>query len=217
LSAGQRENTTDELGERVIVSELELMEKAQAELSPARFEHTKGVVEAAERLARRFGVDVTKARVAAWIHDIAREWPQERLAQVAEQVEIPAGFALIPAILHGPIAAHLAAEWFDIDDENIQNAVRYHTTGRVGMSDLEKVLFLADAIERGRNYPGVEKIRALAEQDLNLALAESFDNTILYLVQTHQPIFPLTVMARNELWEQVTATQASETHQLNHE
>ncbi len=205
----KREYTTDELGERVMVSEMELMEKAQAELSPARFEHTKGVVETAEGLARRYGVDVTKARVAAWIHDIAREWPQERLAHVAEQVEIPAGFALIPAILHGPIAAHLAAEWFGIDDEDIQNAVRFHTTGRVGMSDLEKVLFLADATEPGRKYPGVDKIRVLAERNLDLALAESFDNTILYLLQTHQPIFPLTVMARNELWEQVTATQGA--------
>jgi predicted HD superfamily hydrolase involved in NAD metabolism len=190
------------------VSENAIRQRVQASLSAARFEHTVGVVETAEQLAQRYGVDVKRARLAAWIHDVAREWPAEQLMQFAEKVEIPSGFASIPAILHGPIGAHLAGEWFGIDDEDVKNAIRYHTTGRVGMSDLEKVIILADAIEPGRRYPGVERIRELALRDLNTALAESFDNTLLYLIKTHQPIFPLTVMARNELWELVERQQS---------
>lgn len=185
------------------MGEQQIQKRVQAELSEARFVHTRGVVATAVELAARFGEDVHKARIAAWVHDIAREWPFEKQLQFAEGIEIPSGFALIPALLHGPIAASLAPEWFGVEDEDILNAVRFHTTGRVGMSKLEMILCLADGIEPGRQYPGVEQIREIAKTDLVLALAQSFDSTITYLLQTHQPIFPLTVMARNEFWDRM--------------
>lgn len=185
--------------------EQDIVEQVQSQMSDARFAHTKGVVAASEELARRYGVDIQAARTAAWIHDVAREWPLERLLQYAERVEIPSGFALIPNILHGPIGAALAHEWFEVGDEEVMNAIRYHTTGRVGMSTLEKVLCLADAIEAGRNYPRIEEIREWAIRDLTQALARSFDATISYLLVRHEPIFPLTVMARNDLWAQASA------------
>ncbi len=182
------------------MGEQEVAERVRAELSDARFAHTEGVVAAATELASRFGASVQAARLAAWIHDIAREWPIERLLQAALRMDIPSGFALIPALLHGPIAAGLAGEWFGVSDA-VADAIRYHTTGRVGMSVLEKVVCLADAIEQGRDYPGVNDIRTAAQSDLNLALAMSFDSTIHYLLLKREPIFPLTVMARNEFWE----------------
>jgi predicted HD superfamily hydrolase involved in NAD metabolism len=191
------------MGERLRVNEKAIAERVQGEMSQARFQHTQGVVEAAEVLAERFGVDVEAARTAAWIHDVAREWPAEKLLQYAERVEIPSGFALIPNILHGPIGAAIAHEWFDVVSVDIANAIRYHTTGRVAMSKLEMVLCLADGIEVGRNYPGVDEIRHWAELDLTHALAQSFDSTLTYLLKRHEPIFPLTVMARNDLWERV--------------
>lgn len=177
--------------------------RAQSELSDRRYAHTAGVVEAAAKLAARYGEEVGKARLAAWLHDIAREWPTERLHLYAEKIELPSGFALIPALLHGPVAAHLAQEWFNIDDEDLLNAVRYHTTGRLGMSRLERIVCLADAIEVGRRYDGVEALRTLATTDLNRALAESFDQTLRHLLDRRQPIFPLTVMARNAFWDEV--------------
>jgi predicted HD superfamily hydrolase involved in NAD metabolism len=190
------------MGEK-FVGEEAIRERVQSELSPRRYMHTVGVVETAERLARIHGVDVKKARIAAWVHDIAREWPKETLLQYAERIEIPAGFAAIPDLLHGPVAAHLLSEWFQIHDEEMKDAIRYHTTGRLSMTPLDMVICLADAIEPGRAYPGVEAIRQRAETDLKGALAESLDSTIRYLLDTHQPVFPLTVMVRNELWEQV--------------
>lgn len=185
------------------MDEKTIAERVQAEMSQARFQHTQGVVEAAEVLAGRFGVDVEAARTAAWIHDVAREWPTEKLLQYAERVEIPSGFAVIPNLLHGPIGAAIAHEWFDVGNLDIANAIRYHTTGRVGMSQLEMILCLADGIEAGRNYPGIDDIRHWAELDLTYALAQSFDCTLTYLIKRNEPIFPLTVMARNDLWERV--------------
>lgn len=187
--------------------EAEVQEQVRADLSASRFAHTEGVVTSVTELAERFGADVQQARVAAWLHDMAREWPTSRLQQAAEKVDVPNGFAVLPGLLHGPIAAALAIEWFGIDDD-VANAIRFHTTGRVGMTRLEKVVCLADAIEPGRVYPGVQEIRSTAREHLELALAKSFDATLRYLIESQQPIFPLTVMARNEFWEQSGGVRA---------
>ncbi|MCL6515976.1 bis(5'-nucleosyl)-tetraphosphatase (symmetrical) YqeK [Alicyclobacillus sp.] len=183
--------------------EADIRERVRRELSPARFRHTEGVVETAERLALRHGVDPEKARLAAWIHDVAREWDWPRLAEAGRRHGVDRVFFEVPAVLHGPVAAALAKEWFGIDDEDIQNAIRHHTSGRPGMSPLEMVVCLADAVEPGRHYPGVDDLRRTAELDLVRALAESFDSTLIYLIERHQPIFELTVRARNDLWRRV--------------
>ncbi|KPV38975.1 bis(5'-nucleosyl)-tetraphosphatase (symmetrical) YqeK [Alicyclobacillus ferrooxydans] len=193
------------------MTEETLVEKVRDALSPSRFRHTEGVVKTTEALAKRYGEDVEWARLGAWIHDIAREWPIAQLEQYAEQIEIPSGFALIPNLLHGPIAASIFRDWFGPDHTDVENAIRFHTTGRLAMSKMEMILCLADAIEPSRQYPGVDDIRELADRDLTEALAASMDSTILYLLERHQPIFPLTVMARNELWERkITNARESE-------
>lgn len=190
-----------------MLDEQRIKERVQQELSPRRFGHTVGVVQTAEKLARQHGISPERARIAAWIHDVAREWSVERLVQVAEQVEVPAGFGGIPKLLHGPIAAALLRDWFEIQDEEIANAIRYHTTGRIEMTMMDKIIYLADAIEPGRCYEGVEQIRQDAMSDITLALAESVDNTLKYLINHRKPIFPLTVMVRNDLWEQIQQGQ----------
>jgi predicted HD superfamily hydrolase involved in NAD metabolism len=185
------------------VEETEIRERVRRELSPERFRHTEGVVRTAEQLALRHGADPEKARLAAWIHDVAREWEWARLVDTARRFEVEPAFFDVPAVLHGPVAAGLAREWFGVDDEDIRNAIRYHTSGRVGMTRLEMVLCLADAIEPGRRYPGVDRLRTVAEEDLERALAESFDATLTYLIAQRAPIFELTVRARNDLWRRV--------------
>lgn len=190
------------------MTEEALVRQVKESLSPARFLHTEGVVNTAAALAKRYGEDVLWMRIGAWIHDIAREWPISRLEQYAEQIEIPSGFALIPNLLHGPIAASIFRDWFGHDHIDVENAIRYHTTGRPGMSKMEMILCLADAIEPSRKYPGVERIRELANQNLEEALAQSLDSSIQYLLDKHDPIFPLTIMARNELWERTKGKRA---------
>lgn len=178
---------------------LQLRDAIEKALTGSRLTHVYGVVETAKELATLHNVDPMRAEVAAWLHDIAREWSSDRLVQSAETVDIPAGFASIPVLLHGPIAAHLGRVSFGIDDEEILSAVCFHTTGRIDMSLLEKILFVADAIEPGREFVGVEELRRLAKIDLNLAVLRCMESSMTYLLQREQPIFPLTVMARNAL------------------
>ncbi|WP_018133583.1 bis(5'-nucleosyl)-tetraphosphatase (symmetrical) YqeK [Effusibacillus pohliae] len=182
------------------MTEEQIREKVQSALSPKRFRHVEGVVQTADRLARLHGTDPDHARLAAWLHDYCREWPKEKLLQTAKQHSVNEMFFEVTELLHGHIAAAIAPEEFGIADEDVLNAVRFHTSGRPNMSLLEKVVFLADAIEPGRDYPAIAEIRKLAEEDLHMALALSFDNTIEYLIRRQQPIFPLTVVARNEIW-----------------
>lgn len=175
--------------------------KVKAALSPKRFLHVEGVVATADRLACLHGASPESARIAAWLHDYCREWPKEKLVQMAKEYNVAEIFFEVTELLHGHISAAMAPQEFGITDEDILNASRYHTSGRAGMSLLEKVVFLADAIEPGRRYPAVDELRRVAEEDLNLALALSYDNTIKYLLKRKQPIFPLTVVARNEAWQ----------------
>jgi predicted HD superfamily hydrolase involved in NAD metabolism len=186
------------------MNEVKIKQMVQDVLSPRRFQHVSGVVETADILAKRFGADPAKARIAAWAHDYAREWAVDRWYEVAKERAIDPAFMEVPELMHGPIVATMLPELFEVDDEDIANAVRYHTSGRAGMSLLEKVVCLADYLEPGREFPGVEELRAKAEVDLDEALASAFDGTIRHLLDRHKPIFPLTVVARNDLWQNIT-------------
>ncbi|GAX89226.1 bis(5'-nucleosyl)-tetraphosphatase (symmetrical) YqeK [Effusibacillus lacus] len=187
-----------------------IRERVKAELKEKRFRHVEGVVQTADRLARIHGANPEHARLAAWIHDFCRQWPKEKLVQTAKDMNIEEQYFEMPELLHGHIAAGLAPQEFGITDEDVLNAARFHTSGRTNMSLLEKVVYLADAIEPGRKYPAVEEIRKVAEEDLDLALALSFDNTIEYLIQRREPIFPLTVIARNGIWRKVKESRSEQ-------
>ncbi len=172
---------------------------AEKTLSEARFLHVCGVVSTAKNLAQIYGESEYRAELAAWLHDIAREWDMTALRKVAQSVAVPEEFWSIPELLHGPVAAFLGRETYQIHDEDVLQAVYYHTSGRPNMSLLEKILFVADAIEPGRTYSGVDEIRLLAQNQLNNAVLASLDSTITYLVRMKQPIGTLTIMARNSL------------------
>jgi predicted HD superfamily hydrolase involved in NAD metabolism len=178
---------------------LQLQAAAEKALTKPRITHVYGVVDTVTELAIQYGVPPHRAIIAAWLHDLAREWSTDRLLQTAETVDIPTGFATIPALLHGPIAAYLGRTSFGIDDEDILTAVCYHTTGRIDMSLLEKILFVADSIEPNRNYQGIDDLRGLAKENLDLAVLRCMESSITHLLHVGQPIFPLTVMARNIL------------------
>ncbi|MBL0387327.1 bis(5'-nucleosyl)-tetraphosphatase (symmetrical) YqeK [Tumebacillus sp. ITR2] len=186
-----------------LVSESRVKEKVRSALSDARFQHVSGVVEAADMLAKRYGADAFKARLAAWTHDYAREWLVEQWYEVGRERGVDEAFFEVAETLHGPIVATMLREEFNIYDEEIADAVRYHTTGRVEMTLLDKVVCLADYIEAGRHFPGVEELRTLAENDLDEALATAFDGTIRHLLDLHKPVFPLTLLARNDLWQKI--------------
>lgn len=182
-------------------SEAELAAWVRGRLSPPRWQHTQGVVEMAQALARRWGVSEEKARVAALLHDVAREGTPAGLLKMAGDFGIVRDKICDaePVLYHGPLAAALARTVWRIDDPDVLHAIAYHTTGRPGMSPLEKVIFLADALEPGRQYPGVDALRDQAFVDLNGALRASLESSIVYLIQRGQLIHPDTLAARNQL------------------
>lgn len=182
----------------------ELLQAVKVELTADRFKHTLGVVETAVKLAKQFGADPERAEIAAILHDYCKCWSQEtlRLWIVEQQLDHNL-LEHSSALWHAFVGAEAVRIRLGVEDEHILNAIRYHTSGRPGMTVLEKVVCLADYIEPGRDFPGVQQVRELAERDLNGALLRSFNNTITFLVQMDQKLFPLTVEARNDLLDQV--------------
>jgi predicted HD superfamily hydrolase involved in NAD metabolism len=163
-----------------------LLERAEAfarsRLSKERYEHTLRVADTAQDLALAHDLDADMARLAALLHDAAREMDPEVFLNLANkwrlQVEDPERQS--PKLLHGPVAAELARREFGMDNEEVLQAVRAHTTGRPGMGPLALVLYVADKIEPARDYPSVGRLRKLAREDLNEAAAESLRRAIAH-------------------------------------
>lgn len=170
-------------------------------LSPGRFEHVRGVVGCAERLARQQGVDVDKAVCAAWLHDVAKELSPEQSLKLAEDFGIIFSDVemRMPALWHAPIGAHLARRLFHVTDLDVLAAIRFHTTGRAGMSSLEQVIYLADVIEPSRTFAGVERLRELSRSDFEAAVLGALDETIRFVVERNKLLHPDTVAARNDI------------------
>ncbi len=150
-------------------------------LSESLRRHTLGVMKTAEVLARRYGADPDKAKMAAAFHDAYKEITQEERKKWIQGYGLPIKYLCNPNLAHGKIAALAMEHHWGIEDPDILHAVAYHTTGRRGMSTLEKIIYLADAMEPGRDYPGVGVIRRLAEEHLDQACLWSMERTVDYV------------------------------------
>jgi len=142
-----------------------------------RFEHTKRVIDLASEMAERFGESVEKAELAALLHDYEKD---------------PAG-GVENDIRHGEIAAEAVARDFGVKDTDVLNAIRYHTTGRAGMSRLERIIFLADTVEPGRTYNSISKLRETCLDDL-----EKGTYTVLVELKKYLQMKGLTVSEDTE-------------------
>ena len=164
-----------------------------------RFLHTIRVKDTAIKLAKIHDVDVEKAEIAGFLHDCAKIRDKKDLIKAAKENNLLLTKEMIkaPQIIHSYLGALFAREFYGIDDEDILNAITYHTTGRANMSDLEKIIFLADYIEPLRNFDGVERARELANKDLDAAMYFALNNTLRFLVERDSYIVPATVLARN--------------------
>ncbi|WAA10352.1 bis(5'-nucleosyl)-tetraphosphatase (symmetrical) YqeK [Fervidibacillus albus] len=177
-------------------------------LPEKRYVHTLGVMGTAVQLARKYGCDEKKAEVAAIFHDYAKYRPQEELRQVIVDFHLPKQLLDFHSELwHAPVGAILVQKEIGIDDEEILNAIKYHTTGRPGMTILEKVIFLADYIEPNRSFSGVEQVRELAERNLELAVFQALQNTIIYLVEKRVTVYPDTVDTYNDFVKRIFGTK----------
>lgn len=171
--------------------------RLRAELSPKTFRHTMGVVRAAAVLAERYGVDPAKARLAALLHDCAKGGAQA-LAQAyglrTADMDAP--------IRHAPVGAAHAKAAYGVEDPAVLQAVALHTVCGPHMTDLDKVVYLADKIEPGRSYDGLEAIRRAAGRGLNEGMLALIDHTAAYLAQKGERMHPATLAAREEIQNQ---------------
>lgn len=170
-----------------------------------RMKHILGVVEAAEELAILYGVDIEKARYAALLHDCCKEYPlteQRRLARedyARQGLPVDEELLSYDALLHGLAGAVESMDKYGVDDPEVLEAIRVHTTGKVDMSTLDKIIFIADYIEVGRDFPGVNKLRKLAKENLDVAMLASYDATILHLLEDGLPIYSQMMLGRNAM------------------
>lgn len=170
---------------------------AKRNLSARRYEHTCNVKKLAVRLAKKHGADEEKAALAALLHDIAKELPKEELLQIFDENAIIAGNAAKhePPVWHGAAAAILAQTKYGVDDEEILSAVRCHTTGRAGMTKMDKIIYLADMASSERTYPEAEMLRQHAMEDLDKTIIEALGLSIEWLKEKGKTVDEETLVA----------------------
>ena len=169
-------------------------------LHPRRVPHVLGTEQEAIHLAGRWGADVEKARRAALLHDCTKKLNLEEQLAVAERLQVPLDEMERREIklLHAKTGAGIAEAVFGTDRE-ITEAIRWHTTGKGGMTLLEKVLYLADYIEPTRDFPGVEELRKRCYENLDAGLLLGLEMTIREMEERGAPIHPKTLEARDAL------------------
>lgn len=169
-------------------------------LTQVRFDHTLRVAETALQLAEVYKVSAHKAELAAILHDYAKYRPLEELKRWIRESYLPKDLLdYHHELWHGPVGSLLIEREFGMKDADVQDAIYYHTTGKANMNDLEMIIFLADYIEPGRNFPGLKEVRDIAQKDLIHACWMVSRNTIQFLMQKGARIYPDTFHAYNDL------------------
>lgn len=170
-------------------------------LSEYRRVHSLNVSKEAVRYAEKYGGDVEKARLAGLLHDVTKETDNERQLQIIEN----GGIILSelerrsPKLWHAISGACYVRDVIGIDDEDIFNAIRFHTTARAGMSQLEKIIFLADFTSAERNYPDIDVIREHAEHSIEDGMLYGIKFTVSRLVSRGDLVSPDALAAYNEI------------------
>lgn len=174
-------------------------------LKHGRYEHSLAVAGEAMRLARLYGVDGRKARLAGLLHDWDKGYDDEGIRHRVEELGLsvdPAVLADMPALLHGPTGAAALARAYPRIPRDVIRAIELHTTGEVGMTDLDMVIYVADAIEPGRRYGGLDAIRgSVGAVPLEELFLTTLQHLLVNLVERRKLVFPGTL----GIWNHYTA------------
>ncbi|MGT2846156.1 bis(5'-nucleosyl)-tetraphosphatase (symmetrical) YqeK [Streptococcus massiliensis] len=180
------------------MSREELLKKVQEVMSEKRYRHVLGVEAAAKDLAQRYGVDSEKAGLAGLLHDYAKEVSDEDFLALIDKYQLdPDLKAWGNNVWHSLVGIYKIQEDLGLGDKEILGAIAIHTVGSSEMSDLEKVVYVADYIEHNRAFPGVEEARAIAQKSLNQAVAYETAHTVEHLAHKGKPIYPQTLETYN--------------------
>ncbi len=186
-------------------NEADLLQAVEVRVKKKRFLHIQGVITMADKLAVRWQADTVKARIAAVLHDYAKYENDQALLAYAKESAYTTNQAEEgnPQLLHGPVGAYLVQKHLGVDDPEILSAIAYHNFGKAKMSLLDKIIYLADAIEPGRAYPGVEDLREWAFEDLDKAVLASVRQTIQFVLDKEEYLHPGSVAMWNDMIQEV--------------
>ena len=181
----------------------EIFDWLKTNLDDKRYQHSLGTAECAKELAQKYNENPQKAYLAGLLHDCAKCFSNEKLLSVIdEHLDVPNDEKLNYKTLHAPVSAYIAQTVFEITDKDILSSIRWHTLGKLEMTNFEKIVFLADKIEtRTRENWYAQPIRNCLDEEngLDKALFQCYRQTIKSLVDRDLRICPLTIEIYNKL------------------
>lgn len=166
-----------------------------------RYQHSIRVMNTSINLAKVYGEDMEKTRIAALLHDCGKISNVKDLLSKASEFDVVLDELMREntSLIHAPLGAKLAEKVYNINDQYILDAIRYHTTGRENMTLLDKIIYISDYIEPERSFEGLDLVRKLAFTDLNRSILISMNDTIKFLIEKDELIAVDTINARNYL------------------
>lgn len=189
------------------INEQEIKEWLKNNLSSERYSHSLGTAQCARELAEQYGENTEKAYIAGLLHDCAKCFSNEKLIEIIHNnLEVEESELQNYKTLHAPVSAYIAQKDFGVADAEILSAIRWHTLGKLNMSEFEKIIFLADKIEPNtRNPEHTADIKELLKEEngLNKALLKCYKNTIISLVNRNLKICLLTIEIYNKLESEI--------------
>ncbi|MFO8069080.1 MAG: bis(5'-nucleosyl)-tetraphosphatase (symmetrical) YqeK [Alkalibacterium sp.] len=182
----------------ISLSRKELVKIMKDAMSQRRYRHVLRVEKTAIELAEKYNIDKEKVSIAALAHDYAKEKPDEEMRDliISENLELDM-LQFGSNIWHGPIGAVLMKNEYQLEDEDILEAIKYHTIGSPTMGEIAQIIYVADYIEPNRLHKGVDKARKLAEKDLSATVAYITRQTLKHLIDRKNKIYPKAVETYN--------------------
>ncbi|MBR5506844.1 MAG: bis(5'-nucleosyl)-tetraphosphatase (symmetrical) YqeK [Clostridia bacterium] len=177
----------------------QIREKLKTVLTEKRYNHSLGVMKMAVDLANHYGADPDKAAIAGLLHDCAKNYSAQDMFSLCEKynVEIDDTSRYATGLIHGFLGAEIARRCYGITDPEIYDAIYYHTIGKPDMPLLTKIIYIADGIEPGRRYDGVDHIRDMVFDDIDRALILQIDYTIHSVINRGGLLHTNTIDTRN--------------------
>lgn len=179
-----------------------IKEKLILDIGEKRYKHSLRVAELSRDLAEKYDVDRDKAYLAGLIHDCAKYNEEAYITKLNIDISSYKISSIKDPVLHSFLGAEVAEKVYNVSDKDVLSAIKYHTTGKKDMTKLEKIIFIADAIEPDRYFDDINEIRQASKIDLDLAMMMLLDNNIVFLIGKKALINPLSFEARNYLIEE---------------
>jgi len=178
---------------------LKISSKLKENLDEERFAHSLNVMNESVKLAQTYGANIEDAAIAGLLHDCGRFFKTDVIAEETKKlgISISKMEKANPKLLHSRVGVYIARKVFGIKKKDILNSIASHTYGREKMSLLEKIVYIADHIEKDRLYKEVHMLRKLAYTNIDIAILKSLDITIVHLIKSGRPLFEKTVTTRN--------------------